>query len=193
MTLLDQPFNSRKGFQLFLQVHHEIKQAEKTSLSYTNPPPLFSFSFCCLHSSYTLLRVSLLALSTLSCVHCFLLPSKYIFILSFAPLKNFCHYATQHHFFSLSTVSAIIIFKYLPSSLLGAKLSTIWQAIWHVSVRSMQEITSKAVILLINSFAVIVKMEVGSFMILDDFSYVIFEVPGWHFLRGSMHFLSACS
>ena len=52
----------------------------------------------------------------------------------------------------------------------------------------MQEITSKAVILLINSFAVIVKMEVGSFMILDDFSYVIFEVPGWHFLRGSMHF-----
>ena len=57
----------------------------------------------------------------------------------------------------------------------------------------MQEITSKAVILFINSFAVIVKMGVGSFMILDDFSYVIFEVPGWHFLRGSMHFLSACS
>lgn len=192
MTLLDQPFNSRKGFQLLLQVHHEIKQAEKTSLSYTNSPPSFHLvSAACIHHIFYWTFPCWLY--QLTCVHCFLLPSKYIFILSFAPLKNFCFYATQHPFFSLSTVSAIIIFKYLPSSLLGTKLSTIWQAIWHVSVRSMQEITSKAVILFINSFAVIVKMGVGSFMILDDFSYVIFEVPGWHFLRGSMHFLSACS
>ena len=66
----------------------------------------FSFNSCCLYSTYALSMVLLLALSTFSCVYCFLLSNKYTSPLSIKPFKHPHFFCSTIPSWSVSTVSA---------------------------------------------------------------------------------------
>ena len=65
----------------------------------------FSFNSHCLYSAYISLAVSLLPLSTLSCVPCFLPPSKYSFHVLITPFRHSRSLCCSTPSFSVSAVS----------------------------------------------------------------------------------------